>query len=978
MAQTIKLKRSANTSLTSGQGIPTTSDLALGEVAINTYHGTMYIKKNDGTDAIVEIGGASSGALPLAGGTMTGALSMGDDIRARFGDSNDLQIYHNNDSSYIRDVGTGTLFIDTNGARISLISDGSYSNGKMADFVKDGAVTLYHDNSTKLATTSTGINVTGDVVASGRIKTTDGLFQADEGSQHLRQYAVSSGSGTQSFLLGKIKSSNSADGGVTGIVKAAYDYGDQVTNVNIHFTFSQRSGLQRGHWWYENTDDDTSTDVVSVKVVDDGSNNYYVWLHVGDYVNCFVETTWRQVSSSDITDSGSISAGTITTGTTLFDTVNDPTSEHHIGKLYAHDDIAVTGNLTTAYAGHAKNTIEAVGDYFPYLDLKRTGASSKTNYSWTQQIGSTGFFYIRDATNNFYSLTLNTSGDVLLSSDTSGANAILTLDRSAGTGTFSGQVNASGGNSGQWNTAYTYSQVGHLPLTGGTLTGGLTGTTAEFTGANGTALEVNSGTTNVVATFESGDAQAWVNLKDSSSGTYGVLVGAEGGLFRVRPNNNDASADFEIATTGNVTASGTISATGGNSTNWNTAYTYSQVGHLPLAGGTLTGTTNITADGADLIVNSADYELALLGNRGSTGVDLDKAYLRMKAEGTNTIVLDTAGLSYFNGGNVGIGITAPDAKLRIDQDAAATGLKVTGGSGGTNIAQFIRDVGGNASVNINASGSDPQIQFVSAGNTFALGVNSNTFEIADNSVLGTNTRFSITNAGNVGIGTSAPTNTDYGSVIPKLHIKQSGTNGAFNLVARFEAGGDTEATGGAILINHSNDRGLLIEGGRDGSGSAADDEGVGHLGILTSSGAHTRMITLRQNMVGASSVYNVGIGTTAPQAKLQVEDVGIDTTATSTTAITQVAIDTFAAATFRSARYTIQATNSTDSTYHITEVLLIHDGTNAYITEYGTMFTGSSEGTISADIAAGNVRLLVTPASTDTIAWKVVRHSILV
>jgi len=52
MAQTIKLKRSA----TSG-AIPSTSNLALGEVAINTYDGKIYIKKDvSGTETIVEVG----------------------------------------------------------------------------------------------------------------------------------------------------------------------------------------------------------------------------------------------------------------------------------------------------------------------------------------------------------------------------------------------------------------------------------------------------------------------------------------------------------------------------------------------------------------------------------------------------------------------------------------------------------------------------------------------------------------------------------------------------------------------------------------------------------------------------------------------------------------------------------------------------------------------------------------------------------
>ena len=74
MAQTIKLKRAANATMTSGQAIPTTSNLELGEVAINTYHGKMYIKKNDGSESIVEVGAADNTKLPLTGGTITGTV----------------------------------------------------------------------------------------------------------------------------------------------------------------------------------------------------------------------------------------------------------------------------------------------------------------------------------------------------------------------------------------------------------------------------------------------------------------------------------------------------------------------------------------------------------------------------------------------------------------------------------------------------------------------------------------------------------------------------------------------------------------------------------------------------------------------------------------------------------------------------------------------------------------------------------------
>lgn len=56
MANTIKLRRSA----TSG-AIPTTSQLALGELAMNTFDGKLFLKTDQsGTEAIVEVGSGSS------------------------------------------------------------------------------------------------------------------------------------------------------------------------------------------------------------------------------------------------------------------------------------------------------------------------------------------------------------------------------------------------------------------------------------------------------------------------------------------------------------------------------------------------------------------------------------------------------------------------------------------------------------------------------------------------------------------------------------------------------------------------------------------------------------------------------------------------------------------------------------------------------------------------------------------------------
>jgi hypothetical protein len=132
--------------------------------------------------------------LEKSGGTMTGDLSFGDTKKAIFGSGSDLQIYHDGSNSYIQDAGTGRLFLKSNGSDISLSTDADI----MLKAINDGAVELYYDNNKKLATTSTGIDVTGNVVSDGA--SLDGAVVINESGADA-DFRVESDTKTHAFFL---------------------------------------------------------------------------------------------------------------------------------------------------------------------------------------------------------------------------------------------------------------------------------------------------------------------------------------------------------------------------------------------------------------------------------------------------------------------------------------------------------------------------------------------------------------------------------------------------------------------------------------------------------------------------------------------------------------------------------------------------------------------------------------------------------
>jgi hypothetical protein len=101
--------------------------------------------------------------VEASGDSMTGNLSFGDNNKVILGSGSDLQLYHDGSDSFIVDQGTGNLAIRASSSLYLQSAAGStYFQG-----VSGGAVTLYNSGSAKLATTSTGIDVTGTAVVDG-------------------------------------------------------------------------------------------------------------------------------------------------------------------------------------------------------------------------------------------------------------------------------------------------------------------------------------------------------------------------------------------------------------------------------------------------------------------------------------------------------------------------------------------------------------------------------------------------------------------------------------------------------------------------------------------------------------------------------------------------------------------------------------------------------------------------------------------
>tara|TARA_Y100000385_G_C13058044_1_gene622969 strand:- start:175 stop:867 length:693 start_codon:yes stop_codon:yes gene_type:complete len=99
------------------------------------------------------------------------SIILADNEKLKVGTSSDLNLYHDGSNSFIDETGTGNLYVKSNSVLYAMGDDIRLMNAANSETllqaVVNGAVTLRYDNATKFATSSTGVDVTGNIVYSG-------------------------------------------------------------------------------------------------------------------------------------------------------------------------------------------------------------------------------------------------------------------------------------------------------------------------------------------------------------------------------------------------------------------------------------------------------------------------------------------------------------------------------------------------------------------------------------------------------------------------------------------------------------------------------------------------------------------------------------------------------------------------------------------------------------------------------------------
>ena len=514
-------------------------------------------------------------------------------------------------------------------------------------------------------------------------------------------------------------------------------------------------------------------------------------------------------------------------------------------------------------------------------------------------------------------------------------------------------------------------------------------------------------------------------LKTDGSGTLAFADLSVGDLVIVgstiaSPSNADLTLDpagtgaiklnANTDITGNLTVTGTLDLGDSNFTNvgslqldsiagdgdTNTSITFSGSDVITVATG---GSTAATFNADQTVTLSDDITLAnnkkvIFGDAGEN-IAGDGSQLTITSsadiilDSGDDIILDvTDELTLRQAGGTKMNIILDSGDVNFDNVTQDKDIKFKGNDGGSTITALTLDMSEAGAATFNSTvtlGSNNAIQFVDANESvksdgtnliFTSGGTAFKMPTSDGSA---GQALITDGSGTLSFDTVTTTASDDSRAVIKNNKKVNTSaktvdyfqETGFDMAWYFMALNDltNDHTSGSVFTVCHNNSNAFVGSPRGGS------SGTGNL--LPTTTADMAADQVRVKITGPSadgkvSFYKIPIST----ANTADATSGVTVT-TSNTDVDSASesIDTFAHASFRAAKYTILIDDDAKTETGVTEALVVHDGTNAFVSQFGTVNTGNNDMiTLSAAISGSNV---VLSAAGLTPNLKLKTHKIL-
>lgn len=886
---------------------------AVGEVLISTATGINWANGSD------IVGGPY---LPLAGGTMTGSVRLNDNVQLQIGSSNDAYITHNGTHTYFVS-GVGDLYLQSNNDDIVIQAyDDLFlytNNGVDAIIARGGAaVELYHNNVKKFETTSTGVEVTGKITnltaGTGNLDAVNvqQLNDATTGALIFKG-TWSASPTTTSSTLGTVSTSTTV---VISSPNAAILVGATVTGgglpAGITVTAIAANEVTLTISSAQSIADATALAFTTVGGIPDLSQaarkvtgNYYIcetagvatpngtgttpddWA-VGDWVafSDLATDAWQKIDNSSVL-SGAGTGGTV--------------------PVWAGSGTSVTLGDSPITVSGASTIFGARGLFSDNVQIIYTGSKTNDAGLYIENDSDDWGVHVNKNTSNFGVRITSDGGNAFGIYSDAGVNKI----NFSGTGNaaFAGDVSVNGGDLNVGNSSTVNSVINML------------GTNHSFiekdTGADlylvnnvsdkDIKFRVKDDTTNVIAlTLDGSEGGNATFAGTVTSPTFigdlnGTINTATTGATQTAGNNSTLIATTAYADAAAAAApQGTVTGTGvaGEVAYWTSStnidnnagmsFSNEQVQFDGIGGADgfalpydeNPGYSNMSAGGFGILFREArdNYILgnaywyktggtagwrAKYGAHAATMIGSDGGNITFETAPVNTTSPHALTFSpkmvIKNGGNVGIGVTAPDSKLHVVANNSTIATFESIGSN-ANSKTFIVQSGGDSVIfDIKESSGG-----AAADLAFELG-NSEVMRLAD--------------TGNVGIGTTAPGtkleihgNNSARNTLQNILTINGGTN-SNNVYSGFGMGLNFN---GRDYSNEPRDY-AYIYGVQEASSSstAGGDPGfTSQLTFYTNTGGAVNTLPTQKMVINAAG--NVGIGTTSPGRELVVSNTSGD------------------------------------------------------------------------------------------------------